>query len=240
MMKAMVLCLVLSGVLCFGNDGADVETVMKGYLTAIGGKEAIAALETVHKKGIYQYNGLEHPMEVWHKGNKLRLEIEGLTTYGSKVMWGKKEIDVYDGETVKGMTPEAPEVSEKVRAADEVKASAYLISSLAWHYRNQKGTITSKGQTKHEGVSVYHLVLTRPDGGVEEWFLNSKTYLPFKVNLGSEDMFKPQAWFFDDYRKVGKVSFPFYAEIEEGLFTRTYIFEKITLNPKIEDSQFKL
>lgn len=240
MRKPLVLCLLLSALLCFGNGGGDVDSVMKGYLSAVGGKDAIASLQSLHKEGTYVFNGLEHPMQVWHKGNKLRLEIEGLTTWGSEVVWGKMEIDVYDGETVKGVSPDVPEVSDKVRAADEVKASAYLISSLAWHHLNAKGTITSKGTTKIEGIPVHHLVLTRPDGVVEDWFLKTKTFLPFKVNTGGSDMFKPQAWVFDDYRKVGDYFFPFYVEIEEGLFTRTYLFKKMKLNPEIADDRFTL
>lgn len=233
-MKQLFLCLLMSGPFCLGGDGMDAGPILNGYLKALGGAEAIASLKSLQKEGLYVFNGLDHPLQMWHKENKVRSEIEGLTQYGSSVVKGEKEVVVW------ASSANQPIPSNKVRSAAEIKATAFLTSSLLWHHLNAKGTIVSKGKTKLEGVAVFRLLLTREDGTVEDWFLNAKTYLPFKKTVSSSEMFSPHGWIFDDYRKVGKLVFPHYVEIEEGLFTRTYLFEKIEINPDIPDTHFKL
>lgn len=236
----LLIVLLLSSALGFAGD-KDAKPVMDRYIKALGGAKAVKALNSVHKTGTYVYNGLDHPFEVWKKGNKVRFEIEGLTKYGTDVQLGKKEINVFDGTSVWAITlRNAEPTNEKVRAELEIRSDAYLITSLASHYLSGKGTIELVGKTEVEDEEVMHVRLTKEDGKAEDWYLSTATGLPFKRAVEGSNMFNPSAWIFDDYRKVGKLKFPHYVELEEGLFHRTYLFKTIKTNVKIDDSSFSL
>ena len=62
-----------------------VDDVIARHLQAVGGREKIAALKTVKKKGTYVYNGLEFAMVAYHaRDAKSREEIAGLSHWATK------------------------------------------------------------------------------------------------------------------------------------------------------------
>ncbi len=79
-----------------------------------------------------------------------------------------------------------------------------------------------------------------PAWGTQDWYLAAQTFLPVKKSVPEQHMFRPQSWFFSDYRPVNGVMLPHNVEIEEGLFTQVHIFDKIEANVKVDESVFSM
>jgi len=99
-----------------------------------------------------------------------------------------------------------------------------------------------EGKEVKEGMDVFKLTLTRKNGQVETWYLNSETYLEFMVTSEWSDFATPvmQEAIFDDFRKVGDVILPFYNErVFDSRITSTEI-ERIELNVETEPGIYNL
>lgn len=236
-MRWLLMMMVTCGLTVQGGEPT-AETVVANYLKAIGGADKVRAIKTLKKEGIYVYNGLEHAMTVWHKTNKVLFEIDGLSMYGSKVTSGEVVLRGYDGTRAwdldPGRGPKPAPIAEPKTGA--LINEAFLISPMT----AKDSKIELKGRENLEGVDVWRLQVTTGNGSVQDWFLNAKTWLPVKKSVAEKDMFLPQAVFFDDYRPVNGVLMPHYVELEEGLFARVHLFEKITVNPDVDDQKFSM
>ncbi len=214
----------------------DAKDIVANYVKAIGGVDKVMAIKSLKKEGIYVYNGLEHPLTLWQKGEKILFEIDGLQMYGQTVDKGKVVLRGYDGQQAWDLDPnrEVPVAAIPEPKAVSLISEAVLISALARPGVEPK----LHGKLTLEGVEVWHVEIPAPNGAPQSWYLDSKTWLPVKMSTPEKDMFSPQAVFFSDYREVAGVLMPHYVELEEGLFARVHIFDKMTANLDIPDNKF--
>ena len=223
-------------------EGETVDDVIRLYLEAIGGREAIEALETVRKTGTYVYNGLEHPVVLIQKRDAgCREEIEGLTQWGTATEAGKRVIRAWDGENAwVGSQTEGLETATmpEAEAAGFVLDAAIAGSLVDWQ---QKGNaVELVGDTEVESIAVIEIAVEHADGTSEAWYLDRQTYLPVmrSTEVPDREFKAAMTWFFDDYRGVAGVQMPYYIQVEERLFTREYIFDTIEANILVNDDLF--
>ena len=222
--------------------GSEASAVLARYVEAIGGLDALRAIETLRKTGTYVYNGLEHPVTVVQKrGAGCREEIDGLTTWGTSTEMGRRVIRAWDGAHAGG-----GDQAEELRtdAMPEVEAVGFVLDATL-----ETGLVDAEakghgvelvGPAEIDGVAAVHLRLTRPDGPTEEWYLDAATHLPIhRAVAAPEGEYKAAlTWYFDDYREVAGVRMPFYVLIEERLFSREYLFDEIVANVPVEAEAF--
>ena len=248
--SAWALAFALTSLVGWSGE-LELETVMNGYLEALGGKEKIRQITTLKKTGTFVYNGLEHPLTAWHQANRVRMDIDGLELYGRFVTPGKIVTRAYDGDLAwgcchwSGRTFDHPLEGGKPEPypegwADAIISEAYLVSPLVDPHPTGRN-IKLIGREELEGQAVYHLqVIFAGPAKAQDWYLDAQTSLPLKRSVPEEDRFKSQAWFFSDYRPIGGVPLPHYVEIEEGLFTQVLIFDEIEPNVKIDEGVFSM
>jgi len=111
-----------------------------------------------------------------------------------------------------------------------------------FNYKEQGHKVEFLGKEKADGIEVFKIKLTRNDGNVETWYLNTKTYLEFKqeslwADFGSPQM---QETFFDDFRKVENITIPFYIDRSYGIRNRIYEINEVVINPTIADDIFTM
>jgi outer membrane lipoprotein-sorting protein len=219
-----------------------VDEIVSRYTEALGGLEKVRALESVRKTGTYVYNGLEHPVEIVQaRGSRCREEIVGLTQWGTRNESGAKVIRATDGETA-WVGSHSDALRTEPMPEDEAtgfRLDADLEGPLV-DYGEKGHRVELVGPAEVEGADVLHLTVTLAGGEVQQWYLDRGTFLPVmrSMEVGPRDYKAAQTWFFDDYREVGGVKMPFYAQIEEKLFTREYIFDAIEANVAVEDTVF--
>jgi hypothetical protein len=85
--------------------------------------------------------------------------------------------------------------------------------------------------------------VTLASGVVESFYIDLESFLLLRIEVETEekerDLERPRAWQFDDYRPVNGVMFPFWVYVEEPLFAREYIFDRIQANVTISDEIFE-
>jgi len=107
-----------------------------------------------------------------------------------------------------------------------------------FNYKEKGHKVELIGKETLEGNEVYKIKLTRSNGYIETWYLNTKTYLEFKC----ESQWVDFAWqlpcetYFDDFQKVDGLTIPFYVEQTFGQRNRILTIEKVELNTKLDKS----
>ena len=272
--SALISVVTLLSPLCLAGE-ADLDTVMKGYLRALGGEEKVHRITSLKKTGVYIYNGLEHPFTVWHQANRVRMDIDGLQPDATSRKPGKVVTRAYDGKTAWRIDPRDGKVERypeesvsadlRKRAARKlltekhrdlprygdsvgtIIAEADLVSPLVDPH-HQDRTLKLIGREELEGQDVHHLQVTFPDRDTQDWYLDAETFLPVKRSVPEQrrsrpqswSFYRPQSWFFLDYRPVNGVLLPHRVEVEEGLYVQVHIFEKIEANVKVDESLFSM
>ena len=99
------------------------------------------------------------------------------------------------------------------------------------------------GPGELEGIGTIDLKITLSDGHEETWYLDAETYREFAIDTEVYDhtqLREPmrQRTFFDDFREVEGLVFPFQIEWEFWARLETMTIAKITLNPEIDDARF--
>jgi hypothetical protein len=249
-LKLTSVSAVLCGVVLSGSafpQAPTAESIVNRHVQAIGGREAVAAIHTLVKKGTYVYNGLEFPVLVYQaREARSREEIVGLSRWGDKVREGATVVRAVDGhrawtagyEDAAEATLLSPEeTAEAVAAAD---FDSPLLDAAA------KGHgVTLVGREDIDGQALWHLRVTLRSGAIEDYYLGVDDLLvkrrdvapPRPANLLAE-LQKPRVLYFDDYRVVAGVRLPFHVLIDEALFSREYDFESIEPNRSLADSLF--
>ncbi len=232
-------------------SGASAQTttlddVVARHLQALGGRDKIAALKTLTKKGIYVYNGLEFPIVAYHaRDAKSREEIVGLSHWATKPRPGVTVVRAVDGEKAwisgheRAMEPTllvAEEIADAVLIAD---FDGPLLDSAAGGSK-----LELIGRVTDEGEDLYQIRVVRASGATEDVYIGASNHLIRRRSLVAKQgaarggFQKPQVIHYDDYRLVGGVRLPFSIQVDEALFSREYRFESMEANPPLADTLF--
>jgi hypothetical protein len=212
------------------------------FTEAMGGIEAMRALQSIRKTGNYVYNGLEHPIVVrQRRGTGSREDVEGLTTWGTETVRGTTAIRAFDGKHA--WTGQRGETLE-TRAMPEGESVGFIldadIEGSLIDYSAKGNTVEVVGSATVEGTPAVQVAVTMPNGTSEQWYLDASSLLPLmKTTEVADSEYKAaMTWYFDDYREVGGVQMPYYVLVEERLFSREYLFDSIEVNVEIDQALF--
>jgi len=111
-----------------------------------------------------------------------------------------------------------------------------------FNYKERGFQVKYEGKDKVEGIEVFKLLLTRENGLTETWYLRTDNYLEYMNKSGWGDFATPvdQEAVYEDFRKVGEITIPFY--IERIFDTRNTVteIETVELNISPEPSVFEI
>jgi hypothetical protein len=240
-MKAFLL-LVLAGPV---SSEPTLEEIVARHVQALGGEDALRAIETLRKTGTYVYNGIEYPFRSYQElGRRSREEIDGLQIWGT----GRKEGHV----VLRGTNGSVVWNLDASRAA-EWSAIPAARAAITLEDADLTGALFDAAKKGHrvellepgdvEGKPAHRVKAILASGLEQIWFLDAETFLVLRKEMAGEearrDLEQPRAWFFDDYREVNGVLLPFWVYVEEPLFAREYLFETIEANVPLEDGLFE-
>jgi len=111
-----------------------------------------------------------------------------------------------------------------------------------YKYKEKGHKVEFLGKKNIDGVDVFAIKLTRSNGKLETWYLNTKTYLEYKCESEWVDFARrsPAESFFDDFRKVNGLVIPFFIERTFSQRDRITKIKNIELNIKVDESVFKM
>lgn len=111
-----------------------------------------------------------------------------------------------------------------------------------YNYKEKGHSVEYTGKEKVDGKDFYVLKLTRSNGKVETWYLDTKTYLEYMCISEWVDFAYsvPSEVYFDEFQSVNGLVIPFFVERTFLQRDRILLIEKVEINPEIDESLFEM
>jgi hypothetical protein len=231
---ALFLVALLLG--AFITNAQTADEIINKYLDAIGGRETLQKIKTVHIESQMQMMGNELP--------SVTTVVDGKGFRSESDINGQKIIQVYtdkDGWTVNPMTgsPDPQPMNE-----DQYKAGheqIYIISFLNYAERGIKAEL--EGREKVGEVNAYKVKMTDKDSSSTTYYFDPSTFYILQLTKAVEMMGQPADLkvAFSDFKKMdsGWVM-PQQVDTDFGQFAMTAKIKKIDVNVPVDDSIFQM
>jgi outer membrane lipoprotein-sorting protein len=232
-----MLAAVCTALLSVMAQAQTADEIVSRYIQKIGGMDKISAIKSMRATGKFSGGGgFEAGIVNENKRpNMVRndFSLQGMTA-----------ISAYDGKNGWKVNPFGGKKDAESMGEDELKQiiEAADIDGPLVNAPAKGVKIEYMGKEDYEGSDVYKLRVTLANGTVQHYFLDTEYYVPIKVETkrmvrGTEVEFEQ---ILGNYKEAGGVYFPF--SVESGAkgssFHSTVTFEKIEINPVIDDSRF--
>jgi outer membrane lipoprotein-sorting protein len=232
----IAICTALLSLSAFGQTA---DEIVSKYIKAIGGADKLAAVKSVRATGKFIGGGGFEAVIVNEnkRPDKVRNEFS---------LQGMTSISAYDGKTGWKLNPFGGKKDAETMNDDEVKSilEAADIDGPLVNAAAKGNKIEYVGKEDYEGSDVYKLKVTMPNGTIKHFYLDAEYYIPIKVETrriirGNEVEFEQ---ILGAYKQVDGVYFPFSTEYGAigGSSHSIYNFDKIEVNPVIDDSRFAM
>jgi hypothetical protein len=215
---------------------ATLDEVIAKHIAAHGGMEAWSQVESWRATGDYTAFSKVAPFTLTRsRGNRYLLDT---------AMNGHKVVIGHDGEASWWDNHFFQEGAQKINGLDAQVAAgdAHFVTPL-FNYSELGMTAEYLGTSSFEGMPALAIKLIRPDdAGEEVWYLDPETFLEAARTSPGSDFGRPQEQrtFYDDFRKVGAVTLPFYVETQWYTRDRVMVIDKIELNVDVAEDLYTL
>jgi outer membrane lipoprotein-sorting protein len=238
MSRKTLPALVAAAVLAGPASAQTVDEVIAKSFQARGGLEKLKAVHSMRMTGRMSVGADDLSLVVEMKRpDKIRVDTSGR---------GKSAVQAYDGKTAWGVAPGGtgrPEVlpSEMAKAiAEQADIDGPLVDYAA---KGDRVELVGK-EGKVDGRSAFKLKVTRKDGTVAYYFLDTRSYLPIRVEATRTVRGRPieAEGTMGDYRQAGGFLWPHRLENgASGMPDKQVItIDKIEINPPIDDARFSM
>ena len=213
------------------TEAVNAASIIDGYLKAIGGKDEAKNLKSMRSTISMSMQGANlEGEEIKMAPNKHRMHM---TMQGMKVFEMNFDgTSGYQGQ----MGKNTPLDSAELREAMDDKALIPQVNYISNDYK-----MSYMGLEKVGGDDAYKLKITKPSGKVVTEYYATKTGLLVKEETtemanGNE---VPVSTEYSDYRKVGKLMFPFAITQMQGPQELPIVIKEIKINEGVTDADFK-
>ncbi|HKA59746.1 MAG TPA: hypothetical protein VKD28_14090 [Gemmatimonadales bacterium] len=228
--------LVLSS---FPLSAQSVDSLIAKYVQASGGMTKIQALQTLRRTGKYTGGGGFEAVVVQEnkRPSSVREEftIQGMTginAYDGRDGW---KIEPWQGKR----DPESLGEDEMHGILDDADFDGPLVN-----YQAKGNKVEFQGTEQIEGSDAYKLKVTRPNGDVSFYYLDTEYYVPIRIDTQRMIRGAPQEFetSLGDYKQVNGVYLPFSAESGPKGSSSTnrgkITYDKIEANVALDDTRF--
>jgi outer membrane lipoprotein-sorting protein len=213
----------------------DPGEILDKHFKAIG-QEKILEVQTVISKGTLEQMGMEIPFKsITKRPGKAYLEMN---------IQGSKMITAYDGVNGWAVQPMMGTPDPVDLAGEELrpmKEMADLDGSL-WNYEEKGHQLELLGTQDLEGSEVYVLKVTRNDGHVFHYYLDTEKYLilMMKFSMVIEGVETQLVAKMSDFRDIDGYVMPFKTEqSSDAMPGLTFSYEEIRFNEEVDDDIFR-
>jgi outer membrane lipoprotein-sorting protein len=217
-----------------GIRAQTADEIVNKYIDAIGGKDKIAQIKTLHTESTVDAMGNEGPSTITvlnNKGYRLETEINGqkiIQVFTDKGGWS---VNPMMGATTPQALPD-----EMYKQSKE----AIDIGGALFNYADKGNKVELIGKE----AGAYKLKVTNPDSVVTTYYIDSATHFNTKITRSASMMGQTMevSYTFSDFRKTdfGNV-YPFSTEINYGdQFSITSKVNKIQINTDVDPKIFDM
>src|SRR5437667_8519311 len=214
-----------------------VDEILSHYFKTVGGMEKIQAVQTLRRTGKFIGGGGFEAVVVQEnrRGGFVREEFS---------LQGMTAINAYDGKTGWKIEPWTGKKDPEALGEEEMKSiveDADFGGPLV-DYKRKGNKVEFVGMDKFEGTDTYKLKVTKPNGDLYFYYLDTDYYMPIKVDTkrvvrGEEREYETAL---GDYKLVNGWYLPFAVEVNtKGHQDKSkYVYDKIEANVTLDDSRF--
>ncbi|MRR21690.1 hypothetical protein EG830_01765 [bacterium] len=230
------LLLIASLLLVAGGSllAQSLDEVLAEHFSATG-QDNILKVNSQKVTGKVIQSGLEIPFVQYAKRpGKVRIEatLQGLTL-----------IQTFNGTEGWVINPFAGVTTPQPMTEDQLRSIKYQADSdgMLWNWKDKGYQVTLEGKEDMEGTSCYKIKLVTEPGDVFTFYIDADTYIMLRQNakikvMGNES---ESDNYYSNYSMVEGIAMPGKAETKiNGQLVVTMIFEKMELNPALEDTMF--
>jgi hypothetical protein len=238
-MSRVLLGIASVAVFALPVQAQTVDEIVAHYLKTIGGMEKIQAVNTLRRTGKFNGGGGFEAviMQENKRGNSVREEFSlqgmtGINAYDGKTGW---KIEPWGGKK----DPEALGEEEMKSIVEDADFDGPLVN-----YKQKGNKIELLGMDQFEGTDTFKLKVTKANGDVYVYYLDTDYYVPIKIDTkrmvrGAEREYETVL---GDYKEVNGWFLPFsYESSSKGSPDKVKIvYQKIEANVAIDDSRFHM
>lgn len=216
-----------------------VDEIINHYLKTVGGIEKIKAVTSLRRTGKFiGGGGFEAVIAQENKrGNMVREEFSlqgmtGINAYDGKTGW---KIEPWSGKK----DPEALGEEEMKSIVEDADFDGPLVN-----YKDKGNKIEFMGMDRFEGTDTFKLKVTKQNGDVYIYHLDTDYYVPIKIDTkrlvrGAEREYETAV---GDYKEVNGWFLPFSFETNaKGSQDKSkVVYDKIEANVSLDDSRFRI
>src|SRR5881628_3107572 len=238
-MRHILVKVIALALLAMPLSAQSVDSLIAKYVLASGGTARIQALQTLRRTGKFTGNdGFEAVVVQENKRpNSVREEFSlqgmtGINAYDGQSGW---KIEPWNGKR----DPESLGEDEMHGILDDADFDGPLVN-----YQAKGNRVEFQGLEQIEGSDAYKLKVTRPNGDVSFYYLDTEYYVPIRIDTQRMIRGAPQEYetSLGDYKQVNGVYLPFSSEsgakgsssADRGKIT----YDKIEANVPLDNARF--
>lgn len=213
-------------------EGVTAQTVLQNYINAIGGSENILKIKSIEQTGKYGMGPMQLDMNV-----KVKDQTKMAMTIAMNGMEMMKQ--VFDG--TKGVNSQ---MGQKAEMGEDEIASAREQMDMLYeiHLAQYNKTAELKGMDELNGEEVYVIEVKESNGDISTDYYSAATGLKLQsisVTQNEGESVTIQTTF-SDYKEYGGVKFVTKTVQAAGGQEVTISLSDVKINPKLDDSIFKV
>jgi len=238
-MRKVILLFATAALFAVPASAQSVDEIIAHYLNTVGGMEKIQGVNTLRRSGKFNGGGGFEAVVVQEnkRGNMVREEfsLQGMTAINAYDGKGGWKVEPWGGKK----DPESLGEEEMKSILEDADFDGPLVN-----YKQKGNKVEFVGMDQFEGTDTFKLKITRPNGDVYFYYLDTDYYVPIKVDTrrfvrGAEREYETAL---GDYKEVNGWYLPFSFETNtKGSQDKSKItYEKIEANVTIDDNRFRM
>jgi hypothetical protein len=215
------------------------DEIVAKFIKTVGGEEKIQAVKTLRRTGKYIGGGGFEAVVIQEnkRGKMVREEF---------LLQGMTGITAYDGNTGWKIEPWQGKKDAEPLGEEEMKSvlEDSDFDGPLFHYQQKGNKVELAGMDQVEGTDTIKLKLTRPNGDVYYYYLDTDYYVPIKIDTkrvvrGAEREYET---LLGDYKEVAGWYLPhsFETNVKGSQNKQQIIYNKIEANVPIDDGRFRM
>jgi len=236
-----ILALIAIVAVCgFAASAQTADEIVAHYLKAVGGLDKIQSVHSLRRSGKFIGGGGFEAVILQENKRDASVREEfslqgmtGINAFDGKTGW---KIEPWNGKK----DPEALGEEEMKSIVEDADFDGPLVD-----YKRKGNKIEFVGMDKFEGTDTYKLKVTKPNGDIYFYYLDSDYYMPIKVEVkrmvrGEEREYEAAL---ADYKLVNGWYLPYSVETNPKGHPQDkskYVYDKIEANVTLDDSRFAM
>ncbi len=215
------------------------DEVVKKYILAMGGEEKVKSINTMKTSMKIKLQFFELPV------NAVSLKDGSMKT--ETIFQGLTMTQAYDAESKTGWSINPMQGDKKAHKMNDEQLQQLtendMIESPLIDYKKKGHSLEMLGKEDLDGDEVYKLMLTKKNGNIAYYYIDSQTFVIWKQEsrFKFKDKEEESETYYSNYKTIDGFTAPYTIEnYDDGKVTMQMNIDKIEYNTTVDKASFKI